>query len=402
MAMSMCCLDVCVQGRVLLWAWMQERREGAGTYTYAGCLSLPRELWLDYRGSTSSDNVSTGSSASHSPSIDRVPQEKGTSDATTAPVSATAEAGFTTLTTEGEPPLAAPRLVQRPVAELAALRKPGRAWFYEDPMAHLALKPTAAAANLVKPFSTITVGPESMQGGVGSRNTSLGALGSVYGIGPDLGPGMEAGDGMGLILGPGEAFPVPQVEGNYFEMQVDLVLEPDLQWPSNSDAADTTATPPQSPPGSAGSRRRSKEIGEQLGVPETFPEPASAAEPGDVRITAEGGGPDPAARQFGAAAPDAGDRGTPQQPALGPLPGRVAGEHPAAVAPPPEGACSGLVLRSYQVGSEGAAAVLYNWGTGVLEVVFEALDPETHTYSLAAPGEMCVCTALHAGTALCT
>ncbi|KAF5833737.1 hypothetical protein DUNSADRAFT_9844, partial [Dunaliella salina] len=65
---------------------------------------------------------------------------------------------------------------------------------------------------------------------------------------------------------------------------------------------------------------------------------------------------------------------------------RLSGEHVEALAPPPVGSCSGVVLRSWQAGVEGAAAVLYCWDTGVLEVVFEALDPETHEYSLAAPG----------------
>ena len=36
------------QGRLLLWGWVQEARKVAGTFTYAGCLCLPRELWLDY------------------------------------------------------------------------------------------------------------------------------------------------------------------------------------------------------------------------------------------------------------------------------------------------------------------------------------------------------------------
>lgn len=47
---------------------------------------------------------------------------------------------------------------------------------------------------------------------------------------------------------------------------------------------------------------------------------------------------------------------------------RLSGEHEEALAPPPKGACSGVVLRSWQAGVEGAAAVLYCWDTGVLEV----------------------------------
>ncbi|KAJ9506637.1 hypothetical protein QJQ45_018294 [Haematococcus lacustris] len=66
--------------------------------------------------------------------------------------------------------------------------------------------------------------------------------------------------------------------------------------------------------------------------------------------------------------------------------GRTEGDHPDAVAPAPQGACSGLLLRAWQAGQEGSAALLYCWDTQILEVVFEALDPETHEFSLAAPG----------------
>ncbi|PNW74664.1 hypothetical protein CHLRE_12g488000v5 [Chlamydomonas reinhardtii] len=45
---------------------------------------------------------------------------------------------------------------------------------------------------------------------------------------------------------------------------------------------------------------------------------------------------------------------------------------------------SGLLLTSTT--AEGGAALLYHWDSGVLEVVFEALDPHTLTFSLAAPG----------------
>lgn len=36
----------CAQGRVLLWAWLQERRAPGTAATYAGCLSAPRVLAL--------------------------------------------------------------------------------------------------------------------------------------------------------------------------------------------------------------------------------------------------------------------------------------------------------------------------------------------------------------------
>ncbi|KAG2452610.1 hypothetical protein HYH02_002847 [Chlamydomonas schloesseri] len=65
----------------------------------------------------------------------------------------------------------------------------------------------------------------------------------------------------------------------------------------------------------------------------------------------------------------------------------------AGVVPCPQGTCggggsrcSGVLLHSWRGGAEGGAALLYHWDSGVLEVVFEALDPRTLTFSLAAPG----------------
>jgi hypothetical protein len=34
-----------VQGRHILWGWLQERRK-VGSYDYAGCLSLPRIMYI--------------------------------------------------------------------------------------------------------------------------------------------------------------------------------------------------------------------------------------------------------------------------------------------------------------------------------------------------------------------
>ncbi|WIA41557.1 hypothetical protein OEZ86_008923 [Tetradesmus obliquus] len=45
----------------------------------------------------------------------------------------------------------------------------------------------------------------------------------------------------------------------------------------------------------------------------------------------------------------------------------------------------GVLLRSWHQGGEGGAAVLFNWESGLLEVVFEALDPATMSFSLTAP-----------------
>lgn len=40
------CFPLIAQGRTLLWAWLQERRPPGTAATYAGCLSLPRQLTL--------------------------------------------------------------------------------------------------------------------------------------------------------------------------------------------------------------------------------------------------------------------------------------------------------------------------------------------------------------------
>ncbi|EFJ50760.1 hypothetical protein VOLCADRAFT_103826 [Volvox carteri f. nagariensis] len=52
----------------------------------------------------------------------------------------------------------------------------------------------------------------------------------------------------------------------------------------------------------------------------------------------------------------------------------------------PRCSASGLLLQSWSSGPEGSAALIYNWDTGILEVVYEAIDPATLTFSLAAPG----------------
>jgi hypothetical protein len=46
----------------------------------------------------------------------------------------------------------------------------------------------------------------------------------------------------------------------------------------------------------------------------------------------------------------------------------AAGDGGYPVPPPPHGACCGLVLRAWQAGAEGAAAILYDFNTHVLEV----------------------------------
>lgn len=52
----------------------------------------------------------------------------------------------------------------------------------------------------------------------------------------------------------------------------------------------------------------------------------------------------------------------------------------------PRCTASGVLLHSWRGGAEGGCALLYHWDSGVLEAVFEALDPATLTFSLAAPG----------------
>lgn len=37
---------VWVQGRHVLWGWLQERRK-AGSYNYSGCMTVPRLLYLE-------------------------------------------------------------------------------------------------------------------------------------------------------------------------------------------------------------------------------------------------------------------------------------------------------------------------------------------------------------------
>ncbi|GLI58965.1 hypothetical protein VaNZ11_000751, partial [Volvox africanus] len=43
-------LDDTVKGRTLLWGWGQEQRNKVDVYDYAGCLTLPRVLWLECLG----------------------------------------------------------------------------------------------------------------------------------------------------------------------------------------------------------------------------------------------------------------------------------------------------------------------------------------------------------------
>lgn len=48
--MPACLLPAPLQGRLLLWAWLQERRRPGTVAKYAGCLSLPRVLTLSPDG----------------------------------------------------------------------------------------------------------------------------------------------------------------------------------------------------------------------------------------------------------------------------------------------------------------------------------------------------------------
>ena len=42
----------------------------------------------------------------------------------------------------------------------------------------------------------------------------------------------------------------------------------------------------------------------------------------------------------------------------------------------------GLLVRSWNVGGEGTAAVVFDWERSCLEVVFEALNPDTMEFFL--------------------
>ena len=43
--LDLSCLIPALQGRHVLWGWLQERRK-VGSYDYAGCLSVPRVLYI--------------------------------------------------------------------------------------------------------------------------------------------------------------------------------------------------------------------------------------------------------------------------------------------------------------------------------------------------------------------
>uniref|UniRef100_A0A7S3QUF1 beta-fructofuranosidase n=1 Tax=Dunaliella tertiolecta TaxID=3047 RepID=A0A7S3QUF1_DUNTE len=340
------------KGRLLLFAWLQEARKVAGTYTYAGCLCLPRELWLDY---------------THAP--DR------------------------------------PFLVQRPLDEATCLRKPGHTWIYHSPYAlpsrwvqdeapalsgykrpatagaapesvphrpptpsshplsiqgikemstdHLGqISPSHAQRDVrshpLNPFSRQSLNPDGsltdLSGLTKEEQEAAHQLDSCVHGGPEEHEVEIAAAGDPLLLGPGQSFAVPVVEGPFLELEVVLELFTDGGRPQR-------ARPRRGPAGTREAGRQQPdeaENGRQQGDVFVEPPEAELLEREGIR--------------------------------------RLSGEHVEALAPPPVGSCSGVVLRSWQAGVEGAAAVLYCWDTGVLEVVFEALDPETHEYSLAAPG----------------
>ncbi len=72
----------------MLWGWNQEHRNKVDVYDYAGCLSLPRVLWLEHVGG----------------------QGSGSTDA----------------------PADGWALHQQPLPELSELRNPNRSWSLQD------------------------------------------------------------------------------------------------------------------------------------------------------------------------------------------------------------------------------------------------------------------------------
>eukprot|EP00198_Chlamydomonas_reinhardtii_P001575 XP_001690911.1 glycoside-hydrolase-like protein [Chlamydomonas reinhardtii] len=148
---------------------------------------------------------------------------------------------------------------------------------------------------------------------------------------------------------------------------------PGRQWCSDGLLLEAGATTPVCLPASAASHLELELCMAPLPQP-LMPQPTTPATPSG----AAGGAAAAAAAMFGHSR----QHGGPSAPAAA-----------AGVVPCPQGTCggggsrcSGVLLHSWRGGVEGGAALLYHWDSGVLEVVFEALDPHTLTFSLAAPG----------------
>ncbi|GLC44183.1 hypothetical protein PLESTB_000899400 [Pleodorina starrii] len=159
----------------------------------------------------------------------------------------------------------------------------------------------------------------------------------------------------GLLLEPGSTLPVPLGCGQHLELELSLLQLPQPLEPlSEGEAGATTDQDSPGPSPGLGPRPRPSPGGPSPGP---SPSPLSPS-PSPTRVW-------PAAA--GAAAAGA---------AVGAGMNRGAGGS----------RCSGVLLHNWRSGAEGAAALLYHWDSGVLEVVFEAMDPATLTFSLAAPG----------------
>ncbi|GIL47605.1 hypothetical protein Vafri_4389, partial [Volvox africanus] len=92
------------QGRSVLWGWLQEKPRKVGTYDYAGCLSMPRVLYLEVDEQPVSNSGGGGNAGLGRPAV---------------------------------------HLVQRPPPEIVNLRLPGSEW--------------VAAGLLLEPGSTLPV-----------------------------------------------------------------------------------------------------------------------------------------------------------------------------------------------------------------------------------------------------
>ncbi len=356
------------QGRVLLWAWMQEARKVAGTFDYAGCLSCPRELWLDPG--------------------------------------------------DGNDGGAPPTLVQRPVPELDALRQEQRHWAWPPPApptpstTSAAPHPhTDASAQPTKPHAPLHAAlrqqlhlsdhltASDATAADGPHRHAAPAPGSGPQRRPPAQPAAEAqppgrssgGDVTGaglqeLVIRPGEAVPIPQVSGSYLDVELELQLV----------VVDTIGTQPLGPAAAAAPRASSQPAAASAPNAASHPAPplvaGAVSRPGTPTRGGQDGREAQQEREEGlsdaAAALAWGQqhRTSPQRAAREAEGGGGGGAGAGAAPPGLAGASSGVVLRAWQAGAEGAAAVLYSWESQMLEV-----SPRSHLQappvdSRAAPG----------------
>lgn len=514
-----------LQGRVLLWAWLQERRDVGGTYTYAGCLSLPRELWIVYdrvpapddaasastSGGSSHSNVSGGSggggSSAAAGTSGTMAASHGRDDAQSQHQLNGEGAGGSGDGQPGRAYVLRPRLVQKPVPEFSSLRVPGRAWVYDATATAAAAAgraPREVSAGYQKGGGMVPAGmwqektdaADTVRGGGGagagaelkpSCGGGVGGLETVQeedqstddteGASPDgsvhhglahlkLSKGISSEDTSGrqpvrltggtadgfpepedstpsdvsaspfgntrcqqtpmqtaqpmdadahaeahagnnagsqalgvgtsksrpapILVGHGEAVPIPVVRGPCLELQLSLSMEAPTRCRRDPSGRLLPACGPHGLPAQFKPKSDTDPDASQAGLGPTAaatgggtPGKIASTPDNDDMNTAPATSPLTSPRTPGPSPPlsPRANNGSEQES----VPRRTEGEHPSADAPPPLGACSGLLFHSWK-GSEGEAAVIYNWESGVLEVIFAALDPASHMFSLAAPG----------------